>query len=439
MKGISDEDYEHAEQVWNTMEKKTLSRYHNTYLKKDVLLLADVFDTFRNTCLKNYKFDPAHLYTAPGLAWQALLNTAAEYCEHEKRHKECELFPNEFRLELLTDIDILLMVGKGIGGGITQSVKRYTKTNNKYMKDLYNPDEKSICLQYLDANKLCGWAMVQNLPTHTFLWKKAQAFTPEKIDELVKKDKRGYLLEVDVEYPKELHENHNELPFLTERMNMGRVEKLVPNLKDKKRYVVQIKALSQAFKHGLKLKKVHRVIEFQQSRWMKAYIMLNTRLRKDAKNEFEKDFFKLMNNSVFGKTMENIRNHKDMKLVTSDKKYLKYVMKPNFKGGHLFSKHLFAVEMGKTEITMNNPVYLGQEILDLSKTLMYEFRYDYMRPRHGSKVKLCYMDPDSFVYETDITGTLQKMWRKGLIRVDIQKMITGHYLSEKKGDRPDET
>ena len=223
----------------------------------------------------------------------------------------------------------------------------------------------------------------------------------KKIDELVKKDKKAYLLEVDVEYPKELHENHNELPFFTSRMKIGTVEKLAPNLKDKKGYVVHIKALDQALKHGLKLKKLHRVIEFQQSRWMKAYIMLNTRLRKDAKNEFEKDFFKLMNNSVFGKTMENIRNHKDMKLVTSDKKYLKYVMKPNFKGGHPFSKHLFAVEMGKTEITMNKPVYLGQAILDLSKTLMYEFHYDYMRPKYDSKVKLCYMDTDSFVYAID--------------------------------------
>ena len=109
---------------------------------------------------------------------------------------------------------------------------------------------------------------------------------------------------------------------------------------------------------------------------MKAYIMLNTRLRIATKNEFEKDFFKLMNNSVFGKTMENIRNHKDMKLVTSDKKYLKYVMKPNFKDGHPFSKHLFVVEIAKREITMNKPVYLGQVILDLSKMLMYEFHYD---------------------------------------------------------------
>ena len=226
----------------------------------------------------------------------------------------------------------------------------------------------------------------------------------KKLTNLSKKDKRGYLLEVDVKYPKELHENHNELPFLAEKMKIKRVEKLVPNLKCKKRYVVHIKTLDQALKHGLKLKKVHRVIKFQQSRWMKAYIMLNTRLRKDAKNEFEKDFFKLMNNSVFGKTMENIRNHKDMKLVTSDKKYLKYVMKPNFKDGHPFYAHLFVVEMGKTEITMNKPVYLGQAILDLSKTLMYEFHYDYMRPKYDSKVNLCYMDTDSFVYEIETEG-----------------------------------
>ena len=115
------------------------------------MLLADVFETFRCTCLKNYKLDPAYFYTAPGLAWQALLKAAAEYCEHEKRRKGCELCPDELRLELLTDIDMLLMVEKGIRGGITQAVKRYAKANNKYMKDLHNPDEESIYLQYLQA------------------------------------------------------------------------------------------------------------------------------------------------------------------------------------------------------------------------------------------------------------------------------------------------
>ena len=252
MKDISDQNYEHVQQVWNTMEKKTLGCYHNTYLKADVLLLADVFETFRNTCLEHYKVDPANFYTVPGLTWQALLKTASEACEYEKRRKDCKLCPDEFRLEVLTNIDMLLMFEKGIQGGITQAVKRYAKANNKYMKDLYNPDEESIYLEYVDANNLYGLEMVQNLPTHGSLWKEAEDFTLQRIDELVKKDKRGYLLEVDVKYPKELHENHNELPFLAERMKIGREEKLVPNLKNKKRYVVQIKALDQALKHGLR-------------------------------------------------------------------------------------------------------------------------------------------------------------------------------------------
>ena len=161
----------------------------------------------------------------------------------KKRHKDCKLCPDEFRLDLLTDLDMLLMVEKGIRGGVTQAVKRYARANNKYIKDLYNPDEESIYLQYVDANNLYGWAMVQNLPTHGFLWKDTEDFTPEKIDELVKKDKRGYLLEVDVKYPKELHKDRNELPFLVEKMKIKRVEKFVPNLKRKKRYVVHIKAL----------------------------------------------------------------------------------------------------------------------------------------------------------------------------------------------------
>ena len=208
------------------------------------------------------------------------------------------------------------------------------------------------------------------------------------------------------------------------------MEKLVPKLKDKKRYSVQIKTLNQVLKRGLKRKRVDRVIEFQQSKWMKAYIMLNTRLRKETRNEFEKDFFKLMNNSVFGKTMENIRDHKDMKLVTSDKKYQKYVMKPNFKDGHPFSKHLFAAKMGKREITMNKPVYLGQAILDVSKMLMYEFHYNYMRPKYGSKVKLCYMDTDSFVYEIetedfyrDIANDVEKRFDTGGYSKDDNKPL----------------
>ena len=145
------------------------------------------------------------------------------------------------------------------------------------------------------------------------------------------------------------------------------------------------------------MKKVHRVIQFNQEAWLKPYIDMNTKLRTEAKNEFEKDFFKLMNNSVFGKTMENVRKHRDIKLVTTDEKRNKLVSEPNYHTTKRFSENLLATEMKKTKVKMNKPVYLGMSILDISKTLMYEFWYDYIKPKYKEKAKLCYMDTDSFV------------------------------------------
>ena len=159
--------------------------------------------------------------------------------------------------------------------------------------------------------------------------------------------------------------------------------------------------MKQALDHGLVIEHIHRCIEFKQSPWMKEYIGFNTRLRTSAKNDFEKDFYKLMNNSVFGKTMENIRRHRDIKLVNNQKDYLKAVMRPNFKSGTLLGPDLMGCEMGKIKVVMNKPVYLGQAILDLSKLIMYEFHYDYMLPKYGSNIKLCYMDTDSFVYDIE--------------------------------------
>ena len=356
-----------------------------------MLLLADVFETFRDNCLEALQAGScALLYLS-----RPILASSTEEDQGIK-------------LELLTDKDMLLMFEKGIRGGITQAVHRYAKANNKYMGKQYNPEEESSYLQYLDANNLYGWAMSRALPQGGFKWvDNTGMFTAERIAKMVKNaDRRtknlqnstGYLLEVDVEYPEELHDAHNDLPFLPEKKELGGVTKLVPNLHDKEKYVVHMSDLDQALKHGLILKKVHRVIKFTQSAWLKCYIDFNTRLRANASNKFEKDFFKLMNNSVFGKTMENIRKHKDIKLVTSRKNYLKLVMKPNFEGAIRFSEDLVGVEMGKTHIKMNKPVYLGQAILDISKTVMYEFHYDYMQPKYGEKLRLCYMDTDSFVY-----------------------------------------
>ena len=202
---------------------------------------------------------------------------------------------------------MLLMFEQGIRGGIIQAVRKYASANNKYMGDKFNPNEDTTYLQYLDANNLYGWAMSQPLPTGGF---KGVDVNPNEISELATRTDKGYILEVDVSYPKDLHNSHNDLPFMCERMEINGVEKLVPNLRDKKNYVIHIQALNQALQHGLRLDRIHRVIEFNQSPWSKTYIDFNTQLRMAATNDFEKDFFKLMNNSVFGKKMENIRKHK---------------------------------------------------------------------------------------------------------------------------------
>ena len=191
---------------------------------------------------------------------------------------------------------MLLMFERGIKGGITQSVNRWAKANNPYMGSEFDPDEKTNYLQYLDANNLYGWAMSQPLPTGGFCWVDIK---PDKSSQLAKRKSKGYLLDVDVRYPKELHDSHNDLPFMRERIKINGVKNLIPNLYDKKRYIIHIRALEQALKHGLVLKRIHRVIEFKQFAWMKEYIDFNTRLRTAAANGFEKDFYKLMNNAIF--------------------------------------------------------------------------------------------------------------------------------------------
>ena len=294
--------------VWNKFKLKNMGDYHDLYLETDMILSANVFESFRKVCIENYGSDPAHFYTAPGLPWKACLKKTG------------------VNLELVKDPDMLLMFERGIRGGITQSVHRWAIANNPYMGYEYDRSKPTEYLQYLDANNLYSWVMSQPLPTGEFKWvdiknlEQRPQNLKKTIDLMMKRDKdsdRGYLLEVDVNYPKELHDDHNDLPFMCEKIKVNGVEKLVPNLCNKEKYVIHIKALKQALDHGLVLKKIHRAIEFKQSAWMKEYIDFNTRLRTAAKNDFEKDFYKLMNNSVFGKTMENIRKHRDIKLVNN--------------------------------------------------------------------------------------------------------------------------
>ena len=240
-----------------------------------------------------------------------------------------------------------------------RSKQRYAKANNKYMKN-YDKSIGSSYLTYSDANNLYWWAMSQKLPVIRFMWDKYLSdFSEDFIKNYNENSDVGYFLEVDVEYPKTSWGSHKELPFLPERRKLEKVEKLVCSIEDKEKYVIHIRALKQALNHGLVLKDVHRVIKFNQEAWLKPYIDMNTKLRKEAKNEFEKDFFKLMNNSVFGKTMENVRKHRDIKLVATEEKRIKLVSEPNYHTTKHFSDNLLAIEMKKTKVKMNKPVYLG--------------------------------------------------------------------------------
>ena len=236
--------------------------------------------------------------------------------------------------------------------------------------------------------------MSKKLPVNGFKWLDSNKINEDFIKNYNENDNKGYTLEVDVEYPKRLHELHSDLPFLSERMEVNKCKKLVCNLFNEKKYVPQINTLKQALNHGLKLEKIHTVIKFNQEAWLKPYINMNTELRKAAKNDFEKDLFKLINNSVFGKTMETSGN---IKLVTTDKKRSKLVSEPNYHTINLISEDLSIIEMKKTKVKMNKPIYLGLSILEISKTLMYEFWYDYMKPKYNDKIKLCYMDTESFI------------------------------------------
>ena len=405
---ISDDDYKHAQIIWNTFKLSNMGEYHDLYLKSDVLLLADVFENFRKTCLKYYKLDPCHYFSSPGLSWDSMLKMT------------------NIKLELMTNIDIFQFIEKAMRGGISYIANRYGKANNKYMKT-YDEKAPSKYIMYLDANNLYGWAMSQYLPTGGFRWMNEKQINNINLAKYEEDSKKGLILEVNLEYPKKLHKLHNDYPLGPEKVKVtndmlseyckeiqnkfnistGLVNKLIPTLNNKEKYVLHYRNLQLYLDLGLKLTKVHRVLEFNQSPWLKPYIDFNTEKRKDAKNSFEKDFFKLMNNAVYGKTMENLYKRVDVRLITNEKKLLKMASKPTYVSSKIFNDNLVAVHKIKETLTLNRPTYLGMCILDLSKTLMYDFHYNYIKNKYGDKAKLLFTDTDSLTYEIQTNDAYQ--------------------------------
>ncbi|KAL9988938.1 hypothetical protein ACROYT_G003434 [Oculina patagonica] len=362
---ISNDDYKHAQNVWKTFKIKNMGEYHDLYLKSDVLLLADVFESFRKTCLKYYKLDPCHYFSSPGLSWDSMLKMT------------------DIKLELMTDIDMYQFIEKGMRGGISYIANRYGKANNKYMKE-YDENSASKYIMYLDANNLYGWAMSQYLPTGGFRWLTQKQIDETNLAKYKEDSNKGLILEVDLEYPNELHNLHNSYPLGPEKVKVtndmlsnyckniatkynistGLVHKLIPTLNNREKYVLHYRNLQLYLDLGLKLTKVYRVLEFNQSPWLKQYIDFNTDKRKNAKNAFEKDFFKLMNNSVFGKTMKNLRKRVDVRLATNEKKLLKMTSKPTYVSSKIFNEDLVAVHKIKETLTLNRPAYVDTTFLE---------------------------------------------------------------------------
>ncbi|XP_068757536.1 uncharacterized protein [Montipora capricornis] len=332
----------------------------------------------------------------------------------------------DIKLELMTDIDMFQFIEKGMRGGISYIANRYAKSNNKYMKT-YDEKAPSKYIMYLDANNLYGWAMSQYLPTGGFKWMTENQIDKIDLAKYTEDSNKGLILEVDLAYPEELHDLHNDYPLGPEKIKVnkdmlsnycqeiankfnvstGLVHKLIPTLSNKEKYVLHYRNLQLYTDLGLKITKFHRVLEFNHSAWLKQYIDFNTEKRNNAKNDIEKDFLKLMNNRLFGKTMENIRKRVDVRLVTDENKLSKMAAKPTYVSSKIFNENLVAVHKIKETLTLNRPAYVGMCILDLSKTLMYDFHYNYIKQKYDSKAKLLFTDTDSLTYEIETNDVYQ--------------------------------
>ncbi len=435
---MDEADYKRALDVWESFNIKNMGGYHDLYLKTDVLLLADVFENFRTHCLTSYKLDPTHYYTLPGFAWDAMLKMTGV---------KLDVFSEELS-------DMYLMVERGIRGGISVISNRHSQANNKYIPESYNPNLQSTFITYLDANNLYGWAMIQSLATGNYKWCKPESFNSEKIMNMTDDQSTGYIFDVDLEYPEELHDYHNDYPLAPEKMTVqydqlsehtkrilsivgGKhhpTEKLIPNLNDKLNYVVHYRNLKLYLELGLKIKAINKVMSFSQSKWLKKYIDFNTNKRKEAKEDFEKDLYKLMNNAVFGKTMENVRKRVRYDLVNNDKTFQKMINDVTFKDHDDINEDLKGVSRSQKRVKLDKPICVGFGILELSKVLMYDFHYNIMKKKYGDRIKLLFTDTDSLCYEIQ-TDDLYKDFEEEKDLYDFSELPKDHILFDSKNKK----
>ena len=410
-KDISDNEYKHGKKIFDKY-CDTFKDYLLLYQKLDVLILSDVFENFRELCLKHYEIDPAYCYSAPGLSWNAGLKFTG------------------IELELLTDKDMLDMFKDGIRGGFSGVLgKRFVEANNKYIKEgeIKNPNY----LWYTDANNLYGCGMSEKLPYKNFKWEEISE--SNNIDDYLNKcnDDIGMVFKVDLEYDDETKFKLRKFPpmplsrkieeeelsdysrdFLKDNnIKLGNVEKLILDLYDKKEYIVHYDILKYYISLGIKVTKIHSIISFNHKAWLKPYIDFNTEMRTKTDNDFEKDFWKLMNNSFYGKTMENISNRCMVELTNKPEDLRRLASRDNLKDIIDFNDNFKAVLLNYKSMYFNKPIYLGMCVLDYSKLVMYKFYYDTIE-KYFPNNEILYSDTDSMViniYTEDFYSDLEKI------------------------------
>jgi len=399
LSSISDEDWAHVQTVISEFGFKSFREYHDLYLKIDVYGLVDVFEEYRAIAYRTYGLDPAHYIGLPGFTWDAGLKMTG------------------IQLENMQDMEMILMTEKMKRGGVSVISGRYAKANNPYLPD-YNKNEKSSYLIQLDCNNLYGKAMCAKLPVSDFKWVDAENYDLKQYDP---EGDYGAILDVDLDYPEELHDLHNDYPLAPEHLTINGGGKLAPNLLDKTNYIIYIDNLLYYLKKGMILKKIHRVFTFKRKEWLRGYIEKNSLLRQQAKNDFEKDFFKLMNNAFYGKTMENERDRVNVQFCQNAKQFEKHTCSPLFAGQILvINKDTLAlVKTHKKIVKLAKPIYTGAVILEISKLIMYEFHYDTMMVAYP-EAKMLKTDTDSLLYHIETEDLYKDFASNPLIQKSIE-------------------
>ena len=391
-KECSINDYEYAQQVWKEQNCQTIRDYHNLYLKSDVTLLADFFEKFRKMCMDYYGLEAAYYFSASSMSWDSALKMTGI---------ELEIIDNEPQYTFFE---------QSIRGGVSQISLRKATANTPKMEN-YDSSKPRVDLLYVDCCNLYGKSMCESLPTGNFRWKEPD-FDVSSVDDFSKK---GYVAEIDAYFPDHLHDKFNDYPLAPENIiiddtflspyqsnfpdeHKKPTKKLAPNLLPKKNYILHYRNLKFYKEQGMIITKVHRILEFDQEPWLAPYINFNTKMRAQSTSSFAKDFFKLLNNSIFGKTQENLRNRISVKIITDEKVAKKLVCKPDMKRSYTINENLVVIEMMIKSLELNKPLYVGFSVLELSKLTMYKFHYQQMT-QWFNNITLAFTDTDSLLYK----------------------------------------